>query len=246
MAPTKSSGKSSGPDTRQIVTAYLGLLAEGPLEEATLGRLAARAEISLGDLRARFSGRAALIAAFAAMIDEEVLAERDPDMAGQPAHDRLFDVLMTRLDKLEPYKEGIRSLMAGLRRDPALALEVNCIAVRSQAWMLTAAGISLPGLRGSLVTQGLAVSFAKVVATWLAEEDPGMPRTMAKLDRELDRGEDWLKRLDKAEVLAGRLGRLACRLRKAGRRMSSKRRPRWAEETDLGTGVPGDDAVAGA
>ena len=38
-----------------------------------------------------------------------VLAGGDVDMAEEPARERLFDVLMRRLEALAPYKEAIRS-----------------------------------------------------------------------------------------------------------------------------------------
>ena len=62
-------------------------------------------------------------------------------MAEEPPRERLFDVLMRRLEALAPYKDAVRSLMRSARRNPGLALALNGMALRSQRWMLTAAGI---------------------------------------------------------------------------------------------------------
>ena len=62
-------------------------------------------------------------------------------MAEEPARERLFDVLMRRLEALAPYKEAVHSLLRSARRNPGLALALNAMAVRSQQWMLEAAGI---------------------------------------------------------------------------------------------------------
>ena len=53
-------------------------------------------------------------------------------MAEEPARERLFDVLMRRLEALAPYKEAVRSLLRSARRNPGLALALNAMAVRSQ------------------------------------------------------------------------------------------------------------------
>jgi len=81
-------------------------------------------------------------------------------------------------------------------RNPGLALALNGLAVRSQQWMLTAADIAAAGPRGMLRAQGLAVLFASVLRTWADDDDPGLARTMAALDRALARGQRWSGLLD--------------------------------------------------
>ncbi|WP_346910005.1 TetR family transcriptional regulator [uncultured Roseibium sp.] len=189
--------------TRQkILKTFLDLLSQHSYEDVSLPLLAKTADVKLSALRECFSSKRALVEAFAEMIDTAVLDDRDEEMGDQPAHDRLFDILMIRLDHLAPYRDAVRSLGEAVRRDPALALEFNSIAVRSQRWMLIAAGIDLTGIKGRIVTQGLAMAFGRVVETWLDETDEGLPKTMARLDEELNRGEAWMQRLDSAEKFA--------------------------------------------
>lgn len=189
--------------TRQkILKTFLKLLAEHPYADVSLPLLAKTADVKLSTLRECYSSKRALVDGFAEMIDTAVLDNRDEDMDDQPARDRLFDVLMSRIDQLAPHKEAVRSLNRAVRSDPALAFELNSIAVTSQRWMLIAAGIETSGIRGSLMSQGLAIAFARVVDTWLDEADEGMPKTMAKLDKELDRGESWMKWVARAEKAA--------------------------------------------
>jgi hypothetical protein len=118
------------------------------------------------------------------------------DMAEEPARERLFDVLMRRLEALAPYKEATRSLMCSARRNPGLALALNAMAVRSQKWMLEAAGIGASGPKGALRAQGAALMFARVLAVWIDDDEPGLDRTMAALDRGLASAERWAGFLD--------------------------------------------------
>jgi hypothetical protein len=80
--------------------------------------------------------------------------------------------------------------------------------------MLTAADIGASGPRGMLRAQGLAVLFASVLRTWINDDDPGLARTMAALDRALARGQRWSGLLD--DVL--RIPAAICRLRPRRRR----------------------------
>ncbi|TYC55783.1 TetR/AcrR family transcriptional regulator [Rhodobacterales bacterium] len=189
--------------TRQkILKTFLDLLAQRPYEEVSLPLVAETAGVRLSEMRSAFPSRLAMVAAFAEAVDKEVLDERDEDMADQPARDRLFDVLMSRIDALSEHKEAVRALHKAARQDPALALEFNTLEVRSQKWMLIAAGIDVSGVKGGVMGQGLAVAFARVVGVWLNETDEGMPRTMAKLDTELDRGSSFMRRFDRVEGVA--------------------------------------------
>ncbi|MDN3720312.1 TetR/AcrR family transcriptional regulator [Roseibium salinum] len=173
-----------------------------PYEDVSLPLIAEAAKVKLSDMRSAYASKLALVEAFAEKIDTSVLDERDESMEDQPPRDRLFDVLMTRIDALSQHKEAVRSLHRAARNDPALALDFNRVEVRSQKWMLIAAGIDVSGVKAAVVAQCLAVSFARVVDVWLDEADEGMPRTMARLDRELDKGSTLMKRLGSLESVA--------------------------------------------
>jgi AcrR family transcriptional regulator len=208
--PSGSGGAGRDP----VVDAFLSLLAERPFEEIGFGDIAARAGISLADLRGRFGSTLAILAAHLKAIDREVLSGIDADMAEEPARERLFDVLMRRLEVLTPYKAAARSLTRSFPRNPGLALAFNAMAVRSQQWMLTAADIPASGPRGIVRAQGLAMLFSSVVRTWLSDDDPGLARTMSALDRALARGQRWAGYLDDL----CRIPETICRLRPRRRR----------------------------
>ena len=132
-------------------------------------------------------------------------------MTDESPRERLFDVLMRRLEALAPYKQAVRSLMCSARRNPGLALALNAMAVRSQRWMLEAAGIGASGPRGALRAQGAALTFARVLAVWFDDDEPGLDRTMAALDRGLASAERWAGFLDD-------LCAIPCALRRPRRR----------------------------
>src|ERR1700732_4330102 len=183
--PQPPDGKS---ERDGIVEALMALLDEQPIEQIGFAEIAARAGVSLAELRNMFGAKLAIIAAYTKDIDRQVLGGIDADMAEEPPRERLFDVLMRRLEALAPHKAAIRSLLRSARRNPPPALALNAMAVRSQQWMLTAADMDAAGTRGMLRAQGLALLYASVLRTWVDDDDPGQARTMAALDRELARG----------------------------------------------------------
>lgn len=183
-------------DREKAIDALMALLSEHSFERIGLAEVAGKAGIKLSQLRSEFGSTLAILAAHIKDIDRIVLAGGDADMAEEPARERLFDVLMRRLEALAPYRDAVRSLMCSARRNPGLAFALNAMAVRSQHWMLEAAGIRASGPRGALRAQGAALMFARVLSVWIDDEEEGLDRTMAALDRGLASGERWVGFLD--------------------------------------------------
>src|SRR3954451_17788523 len=92
------SAGSNGDMRDRVIAAFMGLLAEQPIERIGLAAIAARAGITLAELRGCFSSPLAILAAHIEETDRIVLAGIDADMADDPPRERLFDVLMRRLE----------------------------------------------------------------------------------------------------------------------------------------------------
>ena len=193
-APTPPPPRGSS-DRDKAIDALMALLAEQRFEDIGLAEVAGRAGLKLSQLRAEFGSTLAIFAAHIKDIDRAVLAGGE-DMTDESPRERLFDVLMRRLEAMAPYKEAVRSMLHSARRHPGLAFALNCMAVRSQTWMLEAAGIGAAGKKGALRAQGTALTFARVLNVWLDEDDPALDRTMAALDRGLASAERWAGLLD--------------------------------------------------
>jgi AcrR family transcriptional regulator len=194
--PVRERNDPAKSNREKIIDALMDLLAEERIEDIGFATIARRAGLSLADCRAEFSSVLAVLAAYTKDIDRQVLAGGDADTAEEPPRERLFDVLMRRLEALARHKAAIRSLARSAARDPVLAFALNGFSVRSMQWMLTAADISAAGPKGALRGQGLALLYASVLRTWLDDDDPGLARTMAALDRGLARGSWWSGLLD--------------------------------------------------
>ena len=204
-----SEGMAADPPRSRIIDALLVLAAEQPFEEITISAIAARAGVSLADFRDAFPSKGAILAGFTKRIDRIVLEGQTDELATEEPKERLFDVLMRRLDAMKPYREGLREIAQWLRRDPLAALAVNQVVINSMRFMLEAAGIENEGASGAVVLQGLAMAWARVLDVWLDDEEPELSKTMAALDRELSRGERLVARVERLDRFAGPLKALA-------------------------------------
>jgi hypothetical protein len=127
--------------------------------------------------------------------------------------------MMRRLDAMTPYKRALRRIVWALRFDPLSLAALNQSALNTQRYMLAAAGISTEGPLGLLKLQGAVIVFSNTMETWLSDDDPTLARTMARLDRELRRGE---RVVEQAEDFR----RLTAPLRALGQAILDSRRTR--------------------
>ncbi len=180
----------------RIIAAALRLAESRGWRELSLGEIAGEAGIPLAGMRREFQSKGQILAAFSRAVDQAVL-EKFPAPSADAPRDRLFDVLITRFEAMQPYRGGIRRIRDDLGRSFGETLAQLRPALKSQYWMLAAAGINGEGGRGLLRVQGLLGVYARVFPVWLDDDDPGLARTMAALDRRLRRGESVLRGMER-------------------------------------------------
>lgn len=221
----------------RIIDALLTLAAEQPWNDIEIGDIARQAGVTLAEFRDVFPSKGAVLAGLARRIDKQVLEGTGADLAEEPARERLFDVLMRRLDAMAPYKRALRRIAFALRGDPLALAALNQVGLNSQRFMLAAADISTEGPLGGLKVQGTVIAFANTMETWFTDEDPAQARTMARLDREIRRGERFMERADDVRRLTAPLRALGQALfegvRGGGRRRERERDRRRDRDDDL-------------
>ena len=187
---------------------FLGLIADKGYTAVTLRDVADAAGLGLAELYRLYPDKIALVAAFMARIDAEVLAgvpRRNGANQGDPeetARDRLFDTLMRRYDALRPHRLALRAIRRAGTRDPMLALAIGPALRRSMAAMLEAASVSSDGLSGALRQNGLLAIHYAVARVFDRDDTADLSKTMAALDSRLKMAEKWAQLFDKYVVSA--------------------------------------------
>ncbi|HZB63458.1 MAG TPA: TetR/AcrR family transcriptional regulator, partial [Microvirga sp.] len=172
-----------------IVDALMDLAGKRPWREIEINDVAQAAHVSLAEFRDLFPSKGAVLGALSRQIDRQVLEGTTEDLAGEPARERVFDVMMRRFDALAPYKEALRRIFRDLQYDPLSLAALNQVSLNSMRFMLAAAGINTEGPLGGLKLQGAVLVYSNTMRTWFEDDDPTLARTMARLDRELRRSE---------------------------------------------------------
>ena len=177
----------------RIIDVTMELIAGRGWRNLSLADIASATGLSLAQLYAVFPSKLAVLDAFERRINEQTLTgEVD---AEESIRDRLFDLVMRRLDALAPHKPAIRALLRDLPRDPAVVLCTGPRFLNAMRWMAESAGVETGGVGGCLRVNGLAAVYLATLRAWLGDDSPDNTKTLAALDRALKQAEFFARSL---------------------------------------------------
>ncbi|MGH6875457.1 MAG: TetR family transcriptional regulator [Aestuariivirgaceae bacterium] len=201
-------------DKLRVRQAAFALAERKPWHEITMAAIAQQSGLSISALMRNFESKAAILRDFSRDIDKAMLLVFERYPAEGEAHDRLFDVILKRLEIMLPYRPVIASVMkrpAGDPGDTAGMLQSLAVTV---GWIAAAARVEDEPTWQSLGRVGLGRAYIKALSAWVGDDDPGLSRTMAALDRAL---RDWVAFSSRAGTVTAVLGGLAKAAGAAGR-----------------------------
>lgn len=210
---TTGTGKTKTPppgDPRDaVIDAAMARIARDGWRRLALADVAADAGVPLADVLTPFPTKYDIVNAFQDRIDARMLAAADTHAAsgdaGIDTRDRLFDLLMERLDALAPHRAAMAEIAKDSLCDPA-AIRFLPRMARTMARVLAAAGIDASGPCGLLRAKGLALVYADAFRVWLGDDGADQAKTMAALDKGLRRAETAVRFLNRIRPKRDRHG----------------------------------------
>jgi len=178
---------------RALIAAALELAAQCGWHRVSVAQAARHAGLPLDRARGRFPGRMAVLLRLVRIADRAALAGATDEGS---TRDRLFDLLMRRIDVLQSHRAGVLAVMRALPADPGAALLLATVNVRSMGWMLEAAGVSAVGPFGRLRAKGLLAVWLWTLRAWRRDSSDDLAATMAALDQALTQAgqaANWLR-----------------------------------------------------
>ncbi|MBE9604676.1 TetR family transcriptional regulator [Acetobacteraceae bacterium H6797] len=190
-------------DNAALLDAFWAEVAETGWRGTTIEGVAARAGIERAALRGRFRCLFDFLRLHGEIVDEGMVAGITPDPLSTP-RDRIFDAVMQRIDRMQPYRVGLTRFLSEVKGDPFTALGLAALLPASMARLLDAVGIDVGGPLGALRVKGLCAVWLYTVKAWREDEGADLSATMAALDRALERAEQFGRslRLPPGDIIA--------------------------------------------
>lgn len=200
----------------QLFDLFLDHLTEEDWADLSCTDLAFKAGVPVQEAFLAYRNRYSYVSELIRRIDRAMLESFDVSMAGEPARDRLFDVLMARFDAMQPYRPVVVSLTKAAKCDPMLMLHLMALSRLTGDWIMEIAQISSSGVVGFAKSRGALAAYGRAFLIWLDDDSDDLAKTMAMLDKTLKRGERALRRAEKFACALPKL-RKRCRRGKSSR-----------------------------
>lgn len=169
--------------------AALKLAADRPWPEITLRDVAVEAGLSFAELYAAAESKARLLTALSRRFDRAALDAAEGAGGEDDVHDRLFEVVMARVEAMEPHRHA---LIAIGRADGGRTLAPTL--PRTARALLEAAGVDASGARGAARRVAMTAVWARTLQVW-RDDEGALNRTMAEIDKQLKAMRDRLGRI---------------------------------------------------
>lgn len=169
----------------RIVLSALKLAAKNPWHKITLEEIAKNAKISLSKMKRLFPDKLYIIQEIVNFIDNEMerkVKTRKKDYRYIPSDEKLFEIIMTRLDVMQKYRDGITSIMKSIIKDPSIVISVTNAHLKSTERILKFSKAKKKQIESPLILITLII-YQLTLAFWLfGDISPDKAKTMSFLD----------------------------------------------------------------
>jgi len=181
------SGKNSTQIRNSILSAALDMAAHHPWEFVTIGQIAKAADLKISDVVSIFPSKINMLEAIIDKLDYDVEQSFQSIDDSLSIRDRLFDVLMERIDLADQHREAHISFFKSFGWTKESSCSDLMMMKSSMGRMAKCAGLETEGIFGSIKLLGLSIGYIWVLLTWMNDVSPDLGKTMAELDKTLGR-----------------------------------------------------------
>ena len=171
------------------------LIEEIGWENFSLEKLARKELIKTEDLNLFFSDKNQLIECFSEMIDEQVIKEIDlAEFNQNSVKDNIFELIMLRFEKLDPYKKSLTILLKELKYKPRVLNKITKKIFNSLDLFLEISNAKSNYVFDFFKLNIMFIIYGYTFKIWLEDDTKDMAKTMAEVDKWLSEAEIYAKK----------------------------------------------------
>ena len=156
-------------------------------------------EKSLENIRIEkfFKNKSQIIIDYSSMIDEEVIKSIDfSELSDTDVKDNLFEFMMTRFEKLNPYKKSLKIILNDLKFDPKSLKELSKKIFNSMDFYMEASNAKNLIFFDFVKSNVFFLIYSYVFQIWLKDNSKDMTKTMQETDKLLTIAEKYSKKFN--------------------------------------------------
>ncbi len=162
----------------------------------TLEVLSKKKKIPLNEINEFLNSRTELLKEFSNMIDMKVEDNIDfKDLENSNVKDNLFELIMLRLEIMQPYKQALKKIVSDLKNDALSTKTISLKILNSLDFYLDISSAYNSSVFDILKKKAIFLIYGYVFMIWLNDSTQELSKTMSELDRLLSFSEKFTNEL---------------------------------------------------
>ena len=150
----------------------------------TLEVLSKKKKIPLNEINEFLNSRTELLKEFSNMIDMKVEDNIDfKDLENSNVKDNLFELIMLRLEIMQPYKQALKKIVSDLKNDALSTKTISLKILNSLDFYLDISSAYNSSVFDILKKKAIFLIYGYVFMIWLNDSTQELSKTMSELDR---------------------------------------------------------------
>tara|TARA_B100000035_G_C20964516_1_gene538119 strand:- start:482 stop:1066 length:585 start_codon:yes stop_codon:yes gene_type:complete len=175
--------------------AFSVIAKEGWIDFSLL-RFSKTQKISMKNLKTFFRNKDEILERFTKMIDYKVESNFDfEEMKGTSKKDNLFELIMLRLEAMQPYKVALRNILSSAKERPVILKKLSKNIINSLDFYLEVSSYYDDTFVDFLKKNAIFFIYSLTFRVWLNDESDDLSKTMAELDKFLSMADKANKRI---------------------------------------------------
>ncbi len=170
---------------KKIENTLLKLLLEKDFHEIQITEIRRKTRISSKKFFVIFKTKEEILISFFKRIDSALELKIKKKNFGNNIKDNLFEICMTKIDLLHPYKKNLHNFYLSFKKKPDLFLKLYKSFFESMEKKLKLSKINLDPIKKNLKVLMFSFLYLSIIFEWLKDNSSSNEKIMAVLDQRL-------------------------------------------------------------
>ena len=167
-----------------LVKSSFNIIEKSGWKSFSLQKLSYAEKIPINEIKIFFKSEITILAEFSKMIDIKVEKSFDyEELTNTSVKDNLFELIMLRLEFMQPYRNALKSIKSSFKSDPLVAKSVAKNVMNSLDFYLELTNAFNDSFLDTFKKKSIFLIYSYIFMIWLEDDSDELSKTMSELDK---------------------------------------------------------------
>ena len=167
-----------------LVKSSFNIIEKSGWKSFSLQKLSYAEKIPINEIKIFFKSEITILDEFSKMIDIKVEKSFDyEELTNTSVKDNLFELIMLRLEYMQPYRNALKSIKSSFKSDPLAAKSVAKNVMNSLDFYLELTNAFNDSFLDIFKKKSIFLIYSYIFMIWLEDDSDELSKTMSELDK---------------------------------------------------------------